>query len=206
MNTHSFDLKFVAFCLEFNGDSYVKFQEITISGEFFTQTKAISTKTCEISPYFLQFLFCVRIALKKFTQVLSYVVCTQERRNVHKEYTGKKSQDILFSENQFCSLSGWDLLRLTPWVFWFENFTKHSSLCLLVFAEIWAPNSSHKTGNKLFIDQCQSWKEGSFVWNWLIFFMGEYISVWHEICRVLSRIQWRFLHGVSETTYFGIIF
>jgi len=51
--------------------------------EIFAQTKA-SSKTCEISPYFLQFLLCVRIALKKFTQVLSYVVCTQVRRHVHK--------------------------------------------------------------------------------------------------------------------------
>ena len=33
-NTHPFDLKFVAFCPKFNGDSYVEFQEETISGEF----------------------------------------------------------------------------------------------------------------------------------------------------------------------------
>ncbi|ESW25085.1 hypothetical protein PHAVU_003G006200 [Phaseolus vulgaris] len=50
-----------------------------------------------------------------------------------KEDTGKKSQDILFSENRFCSLSVWDLLRLTPWVFYSEIFTRHSSLCLLSF-------------------------------------------------------------------------
>jgi len=45
------------------------------------------TKTCKISPYFLQFLFYVRITVKKFTQVLSYVVCTQVRRHVHKRIT-----------------------------------------------------------------------------------------------------------------------
>ena len=49
-----------------------------------------STKTCEISPYFLQFLFWVRIALKKFTQVLPYVVCTQVRRHVHKLITKRR--------------------------------------------------------------------------------------------------------------------
>jgi len=43
-----------------------------------------STKTCELSPYFLRFLFCGCIALEKFTQVLSYVVCTQVRTQVHK--------------------------------------------------------------------------------------------------------------------------
>jgi len=36
-------------------------------------------------------------------------------------------------ENQFCSLSVWDLLHLTPWVFLSEIFTRHSSLCLLSF-------------------------------------------------------------------------
>ena len=45
---------------------------------------------CEISPYFLQFLFCVRIALKKFTQVLSYVLCTQVRRHIHKRITKRR--------------------------------------------------------------------------------------------------------------------
>jgi len=44
VNTHPFDLKVVAFCPKFSGDSYVEFQEKTISGEFFrnfVQTKAI---------------------------------------------------------------------------------------------------------------------------------------------------------------------
>jgi len=64
----------------------MEFQEKTILGEFFrifNETK-VYTKTCETSPYFLQFLFCVRFAQKKFTQVLSYVVCAQVRRHVHK--------------------------------------------------------------------------------------------------------------------------
>jgi len=57
----------------------------------------------------------------------------------------------MITENQFCSLSVCDLLRLTPCVFWCEIFTRRSSLCLLSFAEIWASDSSHKTGIKLFI-------------------------------------------------------
>ena len=58
VNTHLFDLKFVAFYPKYNGDSYVEFQEKTISGEFFRnlcKPRLSSTKTCEISPYFLQF-------------------------------------------------------------------------------------------------------------------------------------------------------
>jgi len=123
-----------------------------------------------------------------------------------KEDTGKKSQDVLLSENWFCSLSVWDLLRLTPWVFWSEIFTRHSSLCLLSFGWGWAPDSFHKIGNKFFIRHCQGWKEGSFVCETVIFFVGEYSSVWPEICRVLSQIQWRFLGGISGKNYSGIIF
>jgi len=55
--------------------------------EILCRPRLSSTKTCEISPYFLQFLFWIRIALKKFTQVLSYVVCTQVRRHIHKQIT-----------------------------------------------------------------------------------------------------------------------
>ena len=40
----------------------------------------------------------------------------------------------------------------------------------LVLAEIWAQNSSHKIGNKFFIDHCQGWKKGSFVYDTLWFF------------------------------------
>jgi len=58
--------------------------------KFSYKPRLSSTKTCEISPYFLQFLFCVRIALKNSTQVLSYVVWTQVRRNVHKQTTKRR--------------------------------------------------------------------------------------------------------------------
>jgi len=44
------------------------------------------------------------------------------------------------------------------------------------------------------------------VWNCLIFFVGEYSSVWPEICHILSRIQWIFLCGISGKNYFGRIF
>jgi len=108
--------------------------------EILWKTKAISTKIWVISPYFLQFYsgFILRWKiLKKFTQVLSYVFFTQLGRHVHKQMTKqgirKKSQNIFFSENQFCSLSVLDLLCLIPWVFWYEIFTTHSLLCVLSF-------------------------------------------------------------------------
>jgi len=38
------------------------------------------------------------------------------------------------------------------------------------------------------------------------FFLGEYSSVWPEICRVLSQTQWTLLRGISGKNYFGRIF
>ena len=58
VNTHLFDLKFVAFCPKFSGQCYAEFQEKTISGGFFknfVQTKAILKQNLWNSPYFLQF-------------------------------------------------------------------------------------------------------------------------------------------------------
>jgi len=58
--------------------------------EILCKPRLSSTKTCEILPYFLQFLFWVCITLKRFTQVLPYVVCTQVRRHVHKRITKRR--------------------------------------------------------------------------------------------------------------------
>jgi len=43
-------------------------------------------------------LFWVRIALKKFTEVLSYVGCTQLRRHVHKQITKRRCGEEKFTE------------------------------------------------------------------------------------------------------------
>jgi len=109
----------------------------------------------------------------------------------------------LFSENQFCSLSVWDLLRLTPWVFWFEIFTRRSSLCLLSFGLDLSPRFVSQDWKQTFYWSL-SGPKGRFVcvWNCLIFIVGEYSSVWPEICRFLFRIQWRFLCGISGKKLF----
>jgi len=109
-----------------------------------------------------------------------------------REDTGKKSKDVLFSENRFCSLSVWDSLRFIPWVFWYEIFTRHSSLCLLSFGWGLSRRFVPQNWQIIFYPSLPGLK-GCFVcmWNCLIFFVGEYSSVWPEICRVLSQIQWR---------------
>ena len=141
VNTHSFDLKFVAFCPKFSGDSYMEFQEKTILGEFFwnfAQPKAIILyKNSWNFALLSKILVWVCIALIKLTQVLWYVVCAQLRRQVHKQitkrrYGGEKPGRSVFGKPVLFTLV-WVLLRPTPRIIWSEIFTRRSSLCLLSF-------------------------------------------------------------------------
>ena len=54
------------------------------------QTKAILHQNLWNFALLSEIVFRVRIALKKFTRVLSYVVCTQVRRHVHKQITKRR--------------------------------------------------------------------------------------------------------------------
>jgi len=82
----------------------VEFQDKTISGGYFrnfVQTNAILYQNLLHFALLSEILFWVCIALKKFTQVLSYVVCTQVRRHVHKKitkrgYGGEKPRRFIF--------------------------------------------------------------------------------------------------------------
>jgi len=58
--------------------------------EILWKPRLSSTKTCEISPYFRQFLFWACIVLKEFTQVLRFVGCAQVSRHVHKGITKRR--------------------------------------------------------------------------------------------------------------------
>jgi len=88
--------------------------------EILCKQRLSSTETCEISPYFLQFYFGAVLRWKKFTQVLSYVVCTQVRRQVHrqipkKRYGEEKPERFVFGKPVSFTLGlgltsfGWDL-------------------------------------------------------------------------------------------------
>jgi len=57
------------------------------------QTKAILYQNLWNFALLSAILFWVCIALKKFTQVLSYVICTQVRRHVHKEITKTRDEE-----------------------------------------------------------------------------------------------------------------
>jgi len=105
--------------------------------EILLKTKAILYRNLWNFALLSAILFWVRIALKKVTEGLSYVVCTKLRRHVHKQIKKRRGGEekpgrSVFGKPVF-SLSVRDLLRLTPWVFWSEIFTRHWSLCLLSF-------------------------------------------------------------------------
>ena len=159
VNTHPFDLKFVAFCPKFSRYSYVEIQEKNYFGRIFQ-------KFCGNQGYHL--LFWVRISLKIFTQVLSYVVCSQVTIHVHKQITKtrygvEKLGRFVHSRSgtYYASLLGYFGLKFLPnirhYVYW-------------VLAGIWTPDSSHKIHNNFFIRHCQSWKEGSFVCETIWYF------------------------------------
>ena len=140
VNTHPFDLKSIAFCPKLSGDSYVEFQEKTIASGFFInfcKPRLPTSKTCEISPYLLQYISGSVLRWKRSQKYFRMLFAPRwggtSINKSQKEDTGKKSQDVLFSENRFCSLSVWDVLRSTPWVFSSEILTRHPSLCLLSF-------------------------------------------------------------------------
>jgi len=99
VNTHLFDVKFVTFCAKISRDSYVEFKKKLFRKNFsvnLCKSRLSLTKICEILPYFLQFYYgsiLCRTILKKFTQVLSYVVCTQLSRHVHKQITQRRYRE-----------------------------------------------------------------------------------------------------------------
>jgi len=93
VNTQPFDPKFVAICSKFSLDSYVEFQEKIIYGEYYEfllKTKAMFYRNSWNFAILSAISFWVRIAFKKFAQVLSYVVFTQVRRHVRKQITKRR--------------------------------------------------------------------------------------------------------------------
>jgi len=94
-------------------------------------------KFVKFRPTLCNFILCWKIALKNSHKYFHVMIAPCEGgTSINKSQEGdirKKSQNIFFSENRFCSLSVWVLLRLIPLVFWSKNFTRHSSLCVLSF-------------------------------------------------------------------------
>jgi len=149
--------------------------------------------------------------MKKFTQVLPYVVCTQVRRHVLKTITKRRygeentgrfifGKPVLF--NFGLGLTTRYSLGVLVWNFYQRSVT----LCI----EFWLRFEAHFRPTSMAINflliTARAGKKVLLCVKLFDFFMGQYSSVWPEICRVLSQIQWRFLRGISGKNYFGRVF
>jgi len=104
VSTHPFDLKFVAFCPKFSGDSYVEFLETTIYGEFFRNFHAnqgepylnLSNFTL-ISAIFILHLYCIeKIHTSTFIFCLHPSKDTRPQTNHKKKIQGRKARTFSF--------------------------------------------------------------------------------------------------------------
>jgi len=147
----------------------------------------------------------------KFIQVLSYVFCIQVRRHVHKQITERRYGDespgrfvfgkpVLFTLG--LGLTAPYSLGILVWNFYQTLVTVSIEFWLRFEPQI---RPTRLAINFLFIS-VRVERKVRLCAKYLIFFVGEYSSVWPEICRVLSQIQWRFLREILGKNYFGRIF
>ena len=124
------------------------------------QTKIIFYQNLWNSAILSVILLWVRIPRKKFTQVLSYVVCTQVRRHVNKEITKrryvKKTRTFCFWKTIFIHSRSRTYYALFLGYFCLKFLPDVPHRVCWVLAKIWAPDSSHKIDNKFFIHDCQT--------------------------------------------------
>jgi len=90
--------------------------------------------------------------------------------NHKKKIRGRKTRTFCFLKTSFVhSRSGTYHALLLG--YFGQKFLPDVRHCVCwVLAEIWAPDSFHKIGNKFFIHHCLGWKEGSFVCETVLFF------------------------------------
>jgi len=162
-------------------------------------------------PTFSNFILGLYCAEKIHTSTCIYCLHPgKEARpltNHKKKIRGRKGRTFCFRKTSFVHSQSGTYYALLLGYFGL-NFLPDICHCVYWFlAEIWARNSSHRICIKFSIHLCQGWKGGSFECETVWFFcVGEYSSVWPEICRILSQIHLRFLHEISGKHYFGRIF
>ena len=158
------------------------------------QTKSILYQNLWNFAILSAILFWISIRLKKLTQVPPYVVCTQERRQVHKQitkrrYRGEKPGRFVFGKTVLFTLC---LGLTTPysmgilvWNF-YHTFVTVSTEFWLRFQPQIRPT---RLATKFFLHHRQSRKEGSFVCETVWFFRGS----------ILIRLTWNLTHFVPNS-------
>jgi len=184
------------------------FQETIL--EILCKPKLSSTKTSEIRTTFCNLLW-VCIALKKFTQVLSYVVCTQVRRHVHKHITKKRYGEEM--SGRFVSgkpaLFTPGLGLTTPYccgILVWRFYQTFSSVSIVFWLRFELQIRPTRLAINFLSITGRAERKICLCVKLFDFFVGEYSSVWPEIHHVLSQIYWRFVLGISGKNYFGRIF
>jgi len=137
-------VKLVAFRPNLWWDSTINFQQEIIFGKCsrnFLHTKALRFLDLRNFGLVSAILFWVHITLKSSentytTTFICHLYPDRETnpKGKHRKRYKEKNQDVLFTKKQvfqFCLLSVCDLLRLIPWVFRFEIFSRHFLLCVL---------------------------------------------------------------------------
>ena len=190
------------------------FRKKTISGEFFrnfVQTKGILYQNLWNFVLLSAILFWLRSALKKFTQVLLYVICTQVRRHANKKirkrrYGEKMPGRFIFGKPILFTLGPGLTTPYSLSILVF-NFYQTFVTMSIEFWQIFEPQNrpTRSTLSFLFII---IGAERKILWCLRLFdfLVGEYSSFWPEICCVFSQIQWIFLRGIPGKNYFGGIF
>ena len=164
--------------------------------KFCEKPRVSSTKIYVISPYSLQFYsgFILRWKiLKKFTQVLSYVLFTQLGRHVHKQIKkqgiGKKIQDAFFFEKPVLFTLGLGLI--TPYSLGLFVWDIYHTF-FIVCANFWLSFDPQIRPTRFAINFLFNTVKGERKVRLCVklfdFFLGEYSSVWPEICHILFLI------------------
>jgi len=140
-------------------------------------------------------LFWVHIVLKKFTQVPSYVVCTQVKRHVHKQITKRRYGEeklgrFVFGKPVLFALS---LLPTTPYLLGILVWNFYQTF-VIVSTKIWMRFESQIRPTRfaiIFLFITLPGLQGSFVcvWNYLIFFPR-----W-----ILVHLTWKLSHFVPNS-------
>jgi len=125
----------------------------------------------------------------------------------HKKKTrGRKARKFCFRKTSFVHSRSETYYALLHGCFGLKFLPDVHRRVYWVLGEIWAPDLFHKNDNKFLSITARAESKVRLCVKLFDFFVGKYSSVWPEICRILSRIQWRFLRGISGKNISGEFF
>jgi len=130
--------------------------------------------------------------------------------NHKKEIGGKKIQDVLFSENQFCYSRSGTYYALLLGCFGLKFLRDVRHCVYWVLAEIWGPNSSHKIGNNFFFINVRAERKVRLCVKLFDFFRGQILIrlTWNLSCFVPNSVEiltWNFRKKLFRENFSEIL-